>query len=174
MIEDEMSLDEKTPAEKESDLEERARSFDLEAWLNGLSRLRRAVTLYSDLGANAELDVLRTRETELRESGASRDEIEEVAARRRQVAKRITDSAVDVVLEGRSAEWLNEMRRKVTAEGKEPTAGLLEIIAAQIVQPEGITADVLAVINEKSPGQMANLMNQWKQLQTESGVELPL
>ena len=165
-VEDEMSMDEigqpeeaeRTPEEVEAELSKKANALDLEAWIRGVTGIERAVTLYGNMAVTAEIDVAKTRLAELTKA---------------QVA-----SALDVVIDGVSAEAL--ARRWKAVEDVKDAAGnklsketqLCRVIAQQIKEPAGFNAEILEVLNEKSPGQFGKILQAWKSVLEESNVQV--
>ena len=171
---DELSLGETAPtAVDEKDLAESVAAFDLAAWVRGITPLRRAVTIYGDLVANAEIDVLESREREARLSGAKSTELRKIVAKRKETAQRLADAALDVVFEGRTGDAVKRASASAKEAGLTGTALVSAVMSAQIVEPVGMSADVLDQIAETSPGQYAKLMSMWKQVNEDSGINLP-
>lgn len=147
--------------------------FDLQAWIEGATGNRRAVTLYSDLAANADVDVLAARIDEARKTGASVDELRDLEAQRKAAAQRVIDSAVDFVVEGLTGDGI---RRITETFGDDVTDDdkALAVLARQIVQPEGITVEFLRLMQERLPSQFARLLQTATQATQEfTGVTAP-
>ena len=158
---------------EEAAMNEAVAAFDLEAWINGMTNIRRAVTIYADMAGNAEIDALNGREKELRLSGASTKEIRAVVEQRRQVAARVASSALDVVFEGRTATALAAVSKDAKDAGLDGVDLVYEVMASQIVEPAGFDADLLAQIAENYPAQYAQLLATWRQVNEEAGVSIP-
>jgi hypothetical protein len=151
----------------------RAQKVDLAVWAKGITPLRRAVTIYGDLVANAELDVLEAREREARLSGAKTTELREIVSQREETAQRLADTALDVVFESCTADALKQSSAAAKEAGLEGTSLVSAVMANQIVEPAGMTAELLDQIAETLPGQYAKLMAMWKQVNEDSGLNLP-
>lgn len=118
------------------------RDFGFAAWLSGVTPVRETVTIYPDGHSQAEISKLAKLE-----AGAPKGERAALAEQLRDLyAKRIA-SGMDFVLEGRTATWVKDFHEKAKAEGvTDPIEVTLRQIAAQLVAPEGVTADHLRQI----------------------------
>lgn len=121
--------------------------FDFSAWLDGITPVRRSVTVYGDGHAQAEIDELARREATL----PAGEERGHVRARLTELTQQIADSAVIFVIEGRTQDWVSQQVEALKRDKVPDDIAGLHITAAQIVSPEGVTADGLhriAQINE--------------------------
>ena len=185
-LEDEMSMDEvgqveeaeRTPEEIEAELSKQANALDLEAWINGVTGIERAVTLYSNMAVTAQIDILKTRIAELNQmqgDSGGRAKLREDLA---ELTRTQVESSIDVVLEGVSAEAL--ARRWKTVDDAKDAAGkgiseeakLCRVIAQQIKEPAGFNAGILETLNAKSPGQFGKILQAWKSVLEESNVQV--
>lgn len=122
-------------------------TFNFDAWLDGITPIRRSVTVYGDGHTQAEIDELTRREAAL----PAGDERGHVRARLAELTQQIADSAVVFVIEGRTQDWVSQQVKALKADKVPDDIAGLHITAAQIVSPEGVTAEALhriAQINE--------------------------
>ena len=185
-VEDEMSMDEigqpeeaeRTPEEVEAELSKKANALDLEAWINGVTGIERAVTLYRNMAVTAEIDVAKTRLAELNQMQGPSEDRARLREQLAELTKAQVASALDVVIDGVSAEAL--ARRWKAVEDVKDAAGnklsketqLCRVIAQQIKEPAGFNAEILEVLNEKSPGQFGKILQAWKSVLEESNVQV--
>ena len=171
--EPETTVREPTSYDSTPELDAAVAGFDLEAWVRGVTNNRRAVTIYSDAAGNAEIDLLEAREREARLSGAKTAELRKIVSERHAVAQRVADSALDVVFEGRTSDAINRATAEAKAAGLSGNDLMAAIMAPQIVEPAGMTAEMLSTIAKQGPGQFARLLATWKAVTEESGVTIP-
>ena len=173
-LEDEMTMDEVTaPVVDEAVLAEKAAGFDLEAWVQGMTPVRRSVTIYGDMSGNADIGILEARIREARLAGADTKEIRALETNKRAVAKHVADSALDFVFEGRSADWIRRATKDAQEAGVEDAEILYRVMCGQIVEPAGVTPKLIGDIAAVDGGQFANLLAMWKQTNAEAGVDIP-
>ena len=173
-IEDEMTMDEVTaPVVDEATMDEQVAAFDLAKWVEGLTPMRGSVTVYGDMAGNSDIGILDARIREARLSGAKPEEILALNESKRQIAARVAATALDVVFEARSQDWVNREVR----EGKKAglTGADLEraVMCQQIVDPAGITVGLLEKIAAVDGGQYALIKAGWKNTNEEAGVSVP-
>lgn len=127
--------------------------FDFAAWVAGATPIRKSVTIYADGQVQAEIDVLKQREAML----PAGDERESVRAHLVELYRRVQASAATFVLEGRTSEWVQQKAKELKkADIPDDIAGL-HIAAAQIISPDGVTADglhALAQVNEQAVNEL--------------------
>lgn len=185
-IKDEMSMDEigqveeaeRTPEEVEAELSKQANALDLEAWINGVTGIERAVTLYGNMSVTAEIDLVKTRLAELNQVQGSSDERAKLRGQLAELTKTQVQSALDVVIDGVTAEAL--ARRWKTVDDAKDAAGkgiseeakLCRVIAQQIKEPAGFNAGILEELNHRSPGQFGKILQAWKSVLEESNVKV--
>ena len=185
-VEDEMSMDEigqpeeaeRTPEEVEAELSKKANALDLEAWINGVTGIERAVTLYGNMAVTAQIDLLKTRIAELNQMQGDSGERAKLREDLAELTRTQVESSIDVVIDGVSAEAL--ARRWKAVEDVKDAAGnklsketqLCRVIAQQIKEPAGFNAEILEVLNEKSPGQFGKILQAWKSVLEESNVQV--
>lgn len=148
--------------------------FDLSAWIAGMTRVRRAVTIFKDLGANAEIDVLRQRIATAKLAGDNPDTIAELENDMRDVINAIRESALEIVVEGRTAEWLARANDKLKNEGiEDETERAYHIIADAIVIPEGFTPEMVKTIHECSPAQYQAIVTAFNEANVQGAATAP-
>lgn len=140
------------PVESESP-ELEPESFDFVAWLAGATPIRKSVTIYADGAAQAKVDQLLHREAML-PAGTERD-----AVRRELVDlhRRIEHSAATFVIEGRTSDWISATAKALKKDKVPDDMAGLHLTAAQIVSPEGVTAEglqKLSQVNEPAVNQI--------------------
>ena len=173
-LEDEMTMDEVTaPVVDEATMDEQVASFDLAAWVQGMTPVRRSVTIYGDMSGNADIGILEARIREARLAGADTKEIRALETNTRAVAKHVADSALDFVFEGRSADWIRRATKDAQEAGTEDAEILYRVMCGQIVEPAGVTPKLIGDIAAVDGGQFANLLAMWKQTNAEAGVDIP-
>ncbi len=173
-LEDEMTMDEVTaPVVDEATMDEQVASFDLAAWVEGLTPVRGSVTVYGDMSGNAEIGILDSRIKEARLAGAKPEMILALNEAKRQCAARVAETALDVIFEARSTDWVNRKIREGKNAGLKGDALERTIMCEQIVEPAGITPELLEQIAAVDGGQYALLKMGWKNVNAEAGTELP-
>ena len=159
-------------------LNEQAKNLDLEAWINGVTGIERAVTLYGNMAVTAQIDVVKTRIAELNQMQGDSGERAKLREDLAELTRTQVESSVDVVLEGVSAEAL--ARRWKTVDGAKDASGaklseeakLCRVIAQQIKKPAGFSAGILEELNSRSPGQFGKILQAWKSVLEESNVQV--
>ncbi len=170
-IEDEALLSEESPVQDTSvdaSVATNPEDFDFPAWLEGVRPTRRGVRLYSRADVIARLEQVADEIDAAPEGAAVNALIDEAEA----LQDTWRAGVVWVVVEKRSTEWLDDFRERgakrlgVTLDGdgecddKAKAQRLMfEQIAAQIVEPEGFTADHLERLYQANEGEVAKLMN---------------
>lgn len=135
-----------------------AKDFDFAAFVAGIRPTRRAVTIYSRGDLAAERDLLRARIAESEDVGAPAKDRAEMRKRLKEITQEIADESIDVVVEGRSSEWVRRLNEALVKDGVEDLAvRTSHIIAEQTVEPGGVTAELLEQIRKVSEPQWAAL-----------------
>lgn len=148
--------------------------FDLSAWIAGMTKVRRAVTIFKDLAANAEIDVLRQRIATAKLGGDPDHVIADLEADMRDVINAIRASALEIVVEGRTAEYLARANENLKNEGiEDATERAYHIIADAIVIPEGFTADMVKTIHECSPAQYQAIVTAFNEANVQGAATTP-
>ena len=173
-LEDEMTMDEVTaPVVDEATMDEQVAGFDLEAWVQGMTPVRRSVTIYGDMSGNADIGILESRIRVARLAGADTKEIRALEPNKRAVPKHVADSALDFVFEGRPADWIRRPTKDAQEAGVEDAEILYRVMCGQIVEPAGVTPKLIGDIAAVDGGQFATLLAMWKQTNAEAGVDIP-
>lgn len=173
-LEDEMTMDEVVaPEVDEATLDEQVASFDLAKWVEGLTPMRGAVTIYANPKINAEVAVIDSRINEARQTGAKPELLLGLNEERRNAMRRMIEYALDVVFEARSQDWVNREIQAGKRAGLEGVALESAVMVKQIVEPAGITTDLLEKIEAINGGQYARLKDCWKRTNEEAGVSVP-
>lgn len=141
----------------------------------GVRPNRRAIRLYSRSDLNAMRDLLRAQIAEAVDTGNLSEQ-----KRLRRDLKRTTqqmseESAVmDVVVEARSQSWIERAQKALVAKGiTRPEDQDPHIVAAQIVQPKGVTAEMLVNLRDVSESQWGQLIMAAAEANTTAGPVMP-
>ena len=132
-------------------------TFDLNAWISGVTPVQRTVTLYARGDLFADLSVLESRYDEAKRA-TNVDDMRAMKERMREVADQIRASALDVTVQGRSADWVQRFRKDMEERGLDSDQAALEQLAAQITAPEGLTVDMLATLRDRIEPQVVALV----------------
>lgn len=118
-----------------------AEGFDLAAWVAGVAPVTHAVTLYARGDLLGDLDVLHARITNAK--GANQTKVvRELTKQAQEIAAQIEASALDVVVQGWAQDRVSAFQEDLKARGVEGEDLSIEQAAAQVVSPEGFTADM--------------------------------
>lgn len=145
-IDDEQTMDEtptvaRTP-HKEEEKALDVTSFDLASWVDGVQPVTHAVTLYARGDLVADLDRV-TADLKRAKLVRDLDAVGTLTAQAKRIVDELEKSALDVVVAGWSSDRISGFRKTLEAEGVTGTDLDMEQVAAQIVSPEGFTADHL-------------------------------
>lgn len=132
-------------------------TFDLAAWIAGVTPVQRTVTLYARGDLFADLSAIETRYDEAKRA-ANVDDMRALKAQMREVADKIRTSSLDVTVQGRSADWVQRFRKDMDERGVDGDQATLEQLAAQITAPEGLTVDMLATLRDRIEPQVVALV----------------
>lgn len=132
-------------------------TFDLAAWIAGVTPVQRTVTLYARGDLFADLSALENRYDEAKRA-ANVDDMRGIKEQMREVAARIKASALDITVQGRSADWVQRFRKDCEDRGVDGDQATLEQLAAQITAPEGLTVDMLATLRDRIEPQVVALV----------------
>ena len=130
-------------------------TFDLAAWIAGVTPVQRTVTLYARGDLFAALSALETRYDEAKRAA----NVDDMRALKEQMrAAQIKASALDITVQGRSAEWVQRFRKDMDERGIDGDQATLEQLAAQITAPTGLTVDMLATLRDRIEPQVVALV----------------
>ncbi len=132
-------------------------TFDLAAWIAGVTPVQRTVTLYARGDLFADLSALETRYDEAKRA-VNVDDMRALKEQMREVADQIRASALDITVQGRSADWVQRFRADMEERGIDGDQATLEQLAAQITAPEGLTVDMLATLRDRIEPQVVALV----------------
>lgn len=132
-------------------------TFDLAAWIAGVTPVQRTVTLYARGDLFADLSALETRYDEAKRA-AGVDDMRTLKEQMREVAAQIRASALDITVQGRSADWVQQFRKECEQRGIDGDQATLEQLAAQITSPQGLTVDMLATLRDRIEPQVVALV----------------
>ena len=132
-------------------------TFDLAAWISGVTPVQRTVTLYARGDLFADLSALENRYDEAKRA-ANVDDMRALKEQMREVADQIRASALDITVQGRSADWVQRFRKDMEERGVDGDQATLEQLAAQITAPEGLTVDMLATLRDRIEPQVVALV----------------
>lgn len=132
-------------------------TFDLAAWIAGVTPVQRTITIYARGDLFADLSALETRYDEAKRA-ANVDDMRALKEQMREVADQIRASALDITVQGRSADWVQRFRKDCEDRGVDGDQATLEQLAAQITAPEGLTVDMLATLRDRIEPQVVALV----------------
>lgn len=132
-------------------------TFDLAAWIAGVTPVQRTVTLYARGDLFAVLSDMETRYDEAKRS-VNVDDMRALKEQMREVADQIRASALDITVQGRSADWVQRFRNSCEERGLDSDETTLEQLAAQITAPAGITPAMLATLRDRIEPQVVALL----------------
>lgn len=146
--------------------------FNPDAWFSGVRATERSATLYQrgDLLADIEETerALQLAEAEDSDDYALGDTppVDALNARLEDLYQQLLDSGVTFRVQGRSAEWLEDVEKEVKrspatngmSKAAKTAAANREQVARSIVQPEGITVEHLALLDQESGAQYRKLV----------------
>lgn len=132
-------------------------TFDLAAWIAGVTPVQRTVTLYARGDLFADLSALENRYDEAKRA-ANVDDMRALKEQMRDVADQLKASALDITVQGRSADWVQRFRADMEERGIDGDQATLEQLAAQITAPEGLTVDMLATLRDRIEPQVVALV----------------
>ena len=172
--EPETTVREPTSYDSTPELDAAVAGFDLEAWVNGITPVRHSVRLYGNLD-QSKFNTLSSDEQDARLSGATSAQLKKIIDARKKAAQEITDSALDVVFEGRTADAVNRALAKGRELGYDGNDLSAYTIAQQIVEPAGFDFEIVKALadNPMAAQQWSNLITTWKKVNEESGVTIP-
>jgi hypothetical protein len=162
--------DPQTPVDETPELD--PTTFDLNAWVAGVTSTVRAVTLYQRPDLLADVDELERQigiakkatgsvpdgEDEL---GGS-DDVQTLQERLADVLKAWAASAMTFRVQGRTDEWRDAAKKRLRKQGiTDETEIILRSLAESIIAPAGITYEHLAHLNEVSQPQVKMLLVAW-------------
>lgn len=148
-------------------------NFNLDEWISGVRSTVRSCTIYQRADLLAELEDLERRLQLVEAEDAEEFGIEDAAdsaealnARIDQVYKQLLDSAVTFKVEGRSADWLKAKEKEIvrhsmthgTNDEQKAQVVTRHQLADAIIQPAGITAEHLEVLEEVAGAQYRRLV----------------
>ena len=173
-LEDEMTMDEVTaPVVDEATMDEQVASFDLAAWVEGLTPMRGSVRIYGNPSLNAKITKVDSDIKESRSFGVQAAKIKSLSEAKQALMEQLISTSLDIVFEARSTDWVNRKIREGKNAGLKGDALERTIMCEQIVEPAGITPDLLDQIAAVDGGQYALIKAGWKNTNEEAGTELP-
>jgi hypothetical protein len=132
-------------------------TFDLAAWIAGVTPVERTVTVYAHGHLFAVLSALEAEYNEAK-AAVNVDDMRDAKDKMRTVANQIRASALDITVQGRSADWVQRFRKDCEDRGLDGDETTLEQLAAQIIAPEGITPAMLATLRARIEPQVVALL----------------
>lgn len=140
--------------------------FDFGAWLEGVRPTRRAVRLYARADLIGRMEEIAGEAGEAEKRGDT-DAMEAFVDEMESLREAFDASARWFVVEARSPEWVDDFHRvrardmgikKGEPGERQKQQILLEQLAEQIVTPSGVTAEALAVMLDRSAGELNKLI----------------
>lgn len=132
-------------------------TFDLTAWIAGVTPVERTVTVYAHGHLFAVLSALESEYNEAK-AAVNVDDMRDAKDKMRTVANQIRETALDITVQGRSADWVQRFRKSCEERGLDSDETTLEQLAAQIIAPEGITPSMLATLRDRIEPQVVALL----------------
>mgnify|MGYP001740662393 FL=1 len=154
---EELSMSDLNLTHTEPDTTVTPETFDLAAWIAGVTPVQRTITIYARGDLFADLSALETRYDEAKRA-ANVDDMRALREQMREVADQIKASALDITVQGRSADWVQRFRKDMEDRGVDGDQATLEQLAAQITAPEGLTVDMLATLRDRIEPQLVALV----------------
>lgn len=154
---EELSMSDIALTHTDPDTQVTPETFDLAAWIAGVTPVQRTVTLYARGDLFADLSALESRYDEAKRA-ANVDDMRALKEQMREVADQIRASALDVTVQGRSVDWVQRFRKDMEERGLDSDRATLEQLAAQITAPEGLTVDMLATLRDRIEPQVVALV----------------
>ena len=140
--------------------------FDFGAWLEGVRPTRRAVRLYARADLIGRMEEIAGEAGDAEKSGDT-DALDALVDEMETLRETFDESARWFVVEARSPEWVDDFHRvrahDINVKKGEPGERqkqqiLLAQLAEQIVSPSGVTAEALAVMLDRSAGELNKLI----------------
>lgn len=174
-LEDELSISEtspvsedleKTEREKKIEIDEELENFDFQAFLATARRNSTTVRLYSRGDLNYKIALIRNQAMEAMQRGDANG-VKTCTEKLEKLQKEYLASYLDIKIEEASKDEQAVFLQKIKAEHgvlgeKEKT---LHLIAAQIVEPKGLSGDDLVHLSTVMPVQISELVKAWAELQ---------
>lgn len=127
-------------------------TFDLAGWMAGFHPLTRSCTVYGRPDLLAIIDTVADRAKLAKQQG---EDVEALRERAREAAKQIEASAMVFTAQAWSDEKVAAHKAELEKAGITEPEISYHMVAAQIISPAGITAELLKQIEEYSPQQAA-------------------
>ena len=140
--------------------------FDFQDWLEGVRPTRRAVRLYARADLIGRMEEIAGEAADAEKLGDS-DALAGLVDEMETLRETFDASAHWFVVEARSPEWVDDFHRirardmgvrKGEPGERQKQQILLEQLAEQIVTPTGVTAEALAVMLDRSAGELNKLI----------------
>lgn len=135
-------------------------TFDFAAFVAGAKPTRRAVTLYARGDLKAQLDRI-AEDLDLAEKSGDNKRTAALRAEGKRVVDEMSapGAVIDVVVEGRSQEWLTRIEEALDKDGvTDETEKVLRRVAEQVIEPEGVTYDLLEQFRHVSEPQVRKVV----------------
>nr|DAO15736.1 MAG TPA: hypothetical protein [Caudoviricetes sp.] len=154
---DELTMSDLTLAHTNPDETVTPETFDLAAWIAGVTPVERTVTVYAHGHLFSILSALEAQYNEAK-AAVNVDDMRDAKDKMRTVANQIRASALDITVQGRSADWVQRFRKDCEDRGLDGDETTLEQLAAQVIVPEGITPAMLATLRDRVEPQVVALL----------------
>lgn len=147
-----------TETKEERPLMSEPGKFDMALWASGVKPIKRSVTLYQRLDLMAERDELGG-ELQLARAQGDETKADAILTRIDQLTVEMEQTSILVTLQGITPSKFSEVLKEAETKSyiKEADEVQLWIVANQVVEPEGITYEVLKDLNELMPAQIQRL-----------------
>ena len=132
-------------------------TFDLAAWIAGVTPVERTVTVYANGRLFADLSALEAQYNEAK-AAVNVDDMRALKEKMREIADQIRASALNITVQGRSADWVQSFRKDCEDRGLDSDETTLEQLAAQITAPKGLTSAMLATLRDRAEPQAVALL----------------
>ncbi|PYG00160.1 hypothetical protein SAMN05216184_10499 [Georgenia satyanarayanai] len=137
-----------------------AETFDFAAFVTGAKPTRRAVTLYARADLKAQLDRI-GEDIELAARAGNQKKVLTLRKQAEGIVEQMTapGAVIDVVVEGRSDDWIARVEADLDEQGvTDATEKVLRRVAAQIVEPAGVTYELLEQFRRVSEPQVKKVV----------------
>lgn len=129
-------------------------TFDLARWVAGVVPTRRSETVYQRADLLAEIDRIAAAEA-VAPKGQRAALVEQATA----LTDQLRASGVTFVVEGRTSSWVLDTETRLKAQGvTDSTDVLLHQLAEQIVEPAGVTFEMLRRLADVAEPQVVRLV----------------
>lgn len=124
------------------------KTFDLAAWIEGVQPVTHAVRLYARGDLLSDLDLVKA-QIENAKVGRDYDAVKVLREQAGEIVEALEATALDVVVEGWSQSRVEAFQKPLKAEGVSDEDVIVRQTVAQVVEPEGFTAELFESLMER-------------------------